>query len=63
MSILDDRGIPIGLGMALAENPEAFRYFSSLDSKEQEKVIRQSYQMRSREEMHRMVSSLGQIKS
>ena len=44
--------LPLGFGMALAQNPRAMAYFSKQSKEKQEEI-------RSRSEMHAYVQSLG----
>ncbi|MDF2589317.1 MAG: hypothetical protein K0S41_3158 [Anaerocolumna sp.] len=52
------QGIPMGLGMALAQNIDAMSYFSSLEPREKEQVINQTHTIQSKEEMRQFVSSM-----
>ena len=38
--------LPLGLGMALMQNADAFLYFSALDKTQQAKIIEQSKQVK-----------------
>ena len=51
--------LPLGLGMALMQNADAFLYFSALDQTQQAKIIEQSRQVKSRSEMKSFVSGLS----
>ena len=51
--------LPLGLGMALMQNTDAFLYFSALDKAEQERIIEQSKHVKSRSEMKSFVSGLS----
>ncbi len=51
--------LPLGLGMALMQNTDAFLYFSALDKAEQARIIEQSKQVKSRSEMKSFVSGLS----
>ncbi len=51
--------LPLGLGMALMQNTDAFLYFSALDKTQQAKIIEQSKHVKSRSEMKSFVSSLS----
>ena len=53
--------IPLGLGMALMQNPDAFFYFNSLDEKKQEKIINGTKNISSRDEMRSYVQNLKSI--
>lgn len=50
--------LPLGLGMALMQNADAFLYFSALDKTQQTKIIEQSRQVKSRSEMKSFVNGL-----
>lgn len=50
--------LPLGLGMALMQNTDAFLYFSALDCVQQKRIIEQSKQLKSRKEMKRFVDNL-----
>ena len=50
--------IPMGLGMALAENLNAMEYFASLSPAQQQAVIERTHQIRSNQEMRSFVQSL-----
>ena len=51
--------LPLGLGMALMQNTDAFIYFSALDKTQQAKIIEQSKHVKSRSEMKSFVSGLS----
>lgn len=55
---VDGKGIPMGLGMALAQNIDAMNYFSSLDRDGQQKVINHTHEIQSKHEMQQFVSHL-----
>lgn len=55
---MDD--IPVGFGMALAMNPKAMEQFSALPEAEQEKLIQNTHQIRSRDEMHNYVQNIAE---
>ena len=50
--------LPLGLGMALMQNTDAFLSFSALDGVQQKRIIEQSKQLKSRKEMKRFVDNL-----
>ena len=50
--------LPLGLGMALMQNADAFLYFSALDANQQNQIIEKSKQVKSRKEMKSFVDSL-----
>lgn len=51
--------LPLGLGMALMQNTDAFLYFSALDKAEQARIIEQSKHVKSRSKMKSFVSGLS----
>ena len=51
--------VPLGLGMALAQNANAMTYFASLSKEERRKIIDHTHSIKSRDEMQSYVSSLG----
>ncbi len=54
-------GIPMGLGMALAQNMEAMNYFSSLSEAEQRSIVDRTAAIRSKKEMQAFVDNKFQI--
>ncbi len=50
--------IPLGFGMALAQNPEAMDVFSSLTQQQRRQVLDKTRNIRSKEEMRSYVDSL-----
>lgn len=54
----NDDGLPLGLGMALTQQPGAMAAFAALSEQGQQAVIAQAHQVRSRAEMHALVASL-----
>lgn len=55
---VDGQGIPLGFGMALAQNSEAMNYFASLDEQSKQEVINNCHGVQSKNEMRQYVSSL-----
>ena len=51
--------LPMGLGMALAQNVTAMQYFSNMSPEEQRKIIDHTHAIKSKSEMHAYVSQLG----
>lgn len=62
MSILNDHEIPIGLGMALAQNLDAMSYFSSLPESRKQEIINRTHQIGSKEEMRQFVSHMSEFR-
>lgn len=58
MSILNDKEIPIGLGMALAQNLDAMQVFASLDKGSRNRIIQRSHQAQSKNDMLNIVDDL-----
>ena len=58
MSLLNDDGIPLGLGMALAENMQAMQYFAALPDQKKQAVIDHTHQIQSKQEMRQFVQEL-----
>lgn len=50
--------MPIGLGMALAQNPEAMQKFAMLSDEEKQEIIAGTHFVKSKEEMHQYVAKL-----
>ena len=50
--------LPLGIGMALMQNTDAFLYFSALNAQQQQKIIEKSKSIQSRKEMKSFVDSL-----
>lgn len=51
--------LPLGFGMALAQNEAAMQKFASMSESEKQAVLQQAHNVRSKEEMHLLVFSLG----
>jgi len=51
-------GLPMGLGMALAQNPEAMNRFAALSEEEKRQVVRHTHEIGSKKEMRAYVDSL-----
>ena len=57
-NFLDGPDIPLGFGMALAQNPDAMDVFSGLTEPQRKQVLDKSRRVRSKEEMRSYVDSL-----
>ncbi len=55
----DGADIPLGLTMAMAQNPQAFDCFSKLSLDQKQQVISCSKQVRSKREMQELTDSLA----
>ena len=56
--VIDMEELPLGLGMALAQHPEAMARFAALPEAEQQAVINGAHAVRSKEEMRAYVERL-----
>lgn len=54
-----DLELPLGFGMALAQNEAAMARFESLSDVEKQAVIQRTHSVRSKREMRQLVSSLS----
>ena len=59
MNAKNGSDIPLGLGMALMQNADAFFYFSALDEAKQQKIIDGGKGMKSRDEMKSYVDGIS----
>lgn len=50
--------MPIGFGMALAQNPAAMQKFANLSKEEKQKIIAGTHSVRSKAEMHSYVNEI-----
>ena len=50
--------MPMGLGMALAENTQAMQYFAALPDQKKQAVIDHTHQIQSKQEMRQFVQEL-----
>ena len=50
--------LPLGFGMALAQNVDAMEYFSALPKQKQQEIIDHTHQIESKQEMHDYVQSM-----
>ena len=55
---MEKEELPLGLGMALAQHPEAMERFSTLPEAEQRAVIAGAHALRSKREMQALVERL-----
>ena len=51
--------LPLGFGMALAQNPQAMKIFSALPEQKQQDMIEQTHQINSKKEMQAFVQSFS----
>ena len=50
--------LPLGFGMALAQNVPAMECFAELPEQKQEEIIRSTHEIQSKQEMHDFVQNL-----
>lgn len=55
---MDKTALPLGFGMALAQNEPAMERFASLAEAEKQAVIQRTHQVKSKEEMRNLVAEL-----
>lgn len=55
---MEAKELPLGLGMALAQNETAMQRFESLSEPEKQAIIQRTHAVQSKQEMHALVSSL-----
>lgn len=57
---VDGKEIPMGLGMALAQNLDAMNRFSSLEHEQQQEIINHTHDIQSKNEMKQFVSTIAE---
>lgn len=55
---VNESNIPLGLGMALAQNVNALNYYASLSKSQQNAIINHTHQINSKKEMQAYVDNL-----
>ncbi|MDD3347927.1 hypothetical protein [Oscillibacter sp.] len=55
---MKDEELPLGLGMALAQHPQAMERFTALSEAEQQAVITSAHAVASKQEMNALVEHL-----
>lgn len=55
---MDKRDLPLGFGMALAQDELAMKKFESMTESEKASIVQQTHSVHSKQEMQRLVSSL-----
>ncbi len=56
---MDFYKVPLGFGMALAQNFNAMNAYSALTEEQKQKIIARAHNARSEREMHDLVASLA----
>ena len=57
---MDIGSLPLGFGMALAQNETAMKSFKSLSEIEKEAIVQRTHQVNSKWEMRNLVASLAE---
>lgn len=55
----EGQDIPLGLSMAMAQNPLAFDYFARLTTQQKQDIINSSKRVHSKTEMQQLVDSMA----
>ena len=55
---MSERDLPLGFGMALAQNEAAMHRFERLTEEERQAILRRAHSVGSKEEMRQLVDSL-----
>lgn len=55
---MESNALPLGFGMALAQNEAAMKKFESMSEAEKQSLIQRTHQVDSKSEMRRLVSEL-----
>lgn len=58
-NLVDGPEIPMGLGMALAQNQDAMERFAHLPQAEQQKLIEHTHEIRSKKEMKQFADQIA----
>ncbi len=58
-SVVDGNDIPLGMGMAFAEDLSALTKFVSLSHAEQQKMIERAHNVNTQEEMRELIKGIG----
>lgn len=57
-NLMDGIEMPLGLGMALAQNVNAMNYFASLPDQKQQEIINRTHSIQSKQEMRKLVDNM-----
>ncbi|MGN0602248.1 MAG: hypothetical protein ACI4I7_06025 [Oscillospiraceae bacterium] len=60
-NFVNGEDIPMGLGMAMAQNVNAMDYFSHLDAAGKQQIINQSHNVHSKKEMQEFVNNMAKF--
>ncbi len=56
---MDFYKVPIGFGMALAQNTAAMNHYAHLTEQQKQDILNKAHNVRSEKEMHALVASLA----
>ncbi len=56
---MDFSSVPLGFGMALAQNEAAVNAYSMMTKEQKDAVLAKAHKARSKQEMHRIVAELA----
>lgn len=56
---MEQKEIPLGFGMALAQNPDAMKVFSNLPESKQSEILNKAHTVKSKNEMQSLVNNLS----
>lgn len=56
---MNKNDLPLGFGMALAQNESAMKQFESLSEAQKADIVNRSHNVNSKQEMHSLVNSLS----
>ena len=56
---MDFYKVPIGFGMALAQNTAAMHHYAPLSESQKQEVLNKAHNARSEKEMHQIVNSIA----
>ncbi|MGN0593528.1 MAG: hypothetical protein ACI4I6_00065 [Hominimerdicola sp.] len=51
--------LPLGLAMAMAQNPQAFEYFAGLSAQQKSEIIGSAHSVHSKSEMQNLVNNMA----
>ncbi len=56
---MDQNSLPLGFGFALAQHPDAMKYFSNLPGSKQAEILQKARSVSSKDEMRALVENLS----
>lgn len=59
-NIVQGGNLPIGFGLSLAANTKSMQAFANMNDTEKQKVVEESRQMQTREDMENFVNRIGE---